>query len=91
MQWLSGLYYADFISFYSPTQLDHSSFFFVGLEGIDQQERQLLQLQSESSLPSPFLEAGLLSEDGTALHSLGLLRKIGSMKHWYPSYETLIH
>ena len=21
MQWLSGLYYADFISFYSPTQL----------------------------------------------------------------------
>ena len=28
MQWLSGLYYADFISFYSPTQLDHSSFCF---------------------------------------------------------------
>ena len=24
MQWLSGLYYADFISFYSPTQLSHS-------------------------------------------------------------------
>ena len=66
-------------------------FDFVGLEGIDQQERQLLLLQSESSLLSPFLEAGLLSADGAVLHPLDLLIKIGSLKHWYPSYETLIH